>query len=68
MSLPVSPNTIFYTQHGGKKSHFIYAKKMLESLMCVYIQPECAVCVREMFNNHYNNFLPYTSQIGPGHS
>ena len=34
--------------------------------MYVYIWPECAVCVREMFNNHYNNFLAYTSQIWPG--
>ena len=22
--------------------------------MCVYIEPECAVCVSVMFNNHYN--------------
>ena len=33
--------------------------------MCVYIKPECAVCVCVMFNNHYNNFLAYTSQIWP---
>ena len=33
--------------------------------MCVYIWPECAVCVRVMFNNHYNNFLACTSQIWP---
>ena len=33
--------------------------------MCVYIELECAVCVRVMFNNHYNKFLAYTSQIWP---
>ena len=33
--------------------------------MSVYIQHECAVCVRVMFSNHYNNFLAYTSQIWP---
>ena len=32
--------------------------------MCVYIEPESAVCVRVMFNNHYNNFLKDTPQIG----
>ena len=32
--------------------------------MCVYIEPECAVCVRVMFNNHYNNFLTDTPQTG----
>ena len=24
--------------------------------VCVYIQPECAVCTGVMFDNHYNNF------------
>ena len=33
--------------------------------MYVYIQPECAACVRVMFNNHHNNFLAYISQIWP---
>ena len=33
--------------------------------MCVYIEPEGAVCVRVMFNNHYNNFLTDTPQIRP---
>ena len=33
--------------------------------MCVYIQPECAVCVRVVFNNQYNSFMGYTSQIWP---
>ena len=32
--------------------------------MCVYIEPEGAVCVRVMFNNHYNNFLTDTPQKG----
>ena len=32
--------------------------------MYVYIWPECAVCVRVIFNNHYS-FLAYTSQIWP---
>ena len=31
--------------------------------MCVYIKPECAVCVRVVFNNNYSTFLAYTSQI-----
>ena len=33
--------------------------------MSVYIQPECPVFVRVMFNNHHNNFLAYTFQIWP---
>ena len=33
--------------------------------MYVYIQPECVVCVRMMFNNHGNDLLAYTSQIWP---
>ena len=33
--------------------------------MCVYIEPEGAVCVRVMFNNHYNNFVTDTPQIRP---
>ena len=35
---------------------------MLESI-CVYLEPEGAVCVRVMFNNHQNNFLTDTPQI-----
>ena len=34
--------------------------------MCLYIQPEYAVCARVMFSNHYNNFLAYTFEIWPG--
>ena len=33
--------------------------------MCVYIEPEGAVCARVMFNNHYNNFLMDAPQIWP---
>ena len=33
--------------------------------MYVYLLLECVVCVRVMFNNHYNNFLAHTSQIWP---
>ena len=33
--------------------------------MCVYIEPEDAVCVRVMFNNHHNNFLTDTPQVRP---
>ena len=33
--------------------------------MCVYIYPGRVVCVRVMLNNHYTNFLAYTSQIWP---
>ena len=34
--------------------------------MCLYyIEPERAVCVRVMFNNHYNTFLTDTPQIWP---
>ena len=38
--------------------------KMLETL-CVYLEPEGAVCVRVMFNNYYDNFLKDTPQIRP---
>ena len=30
----------------------------------VSIEPESAVCLCMMFNNHYNNFLTDTPQIG----
>ena len=40
-----------------------YLREDAGKFMCVYRKPECAVCVRVMFNNHYNNFLVYTSQI-----
>ena len=63
ISLPVSPYTVFYTKYGGKELHFIY-RKMLETL-CVYIEPEGAVWVCVMFNNHNNNFLTDTPQIRP---
>ena len=34
--------------------------------MFVYVlQPECAACVRVMFDNYYNTFLGYTSQMWP---
>ena len=33
--------------------------------MYVYIYPEGAMCVRVIFDNHYNNFLAYISQIWP---
>ena len=33
--------------------------------MCVFISPECAVCVRVVFNNHHSTFLAYASQIWP---
>ena len=72
ISLPVSPYTVFYTWYytevknyilyGRKELHFIYGKDA-GKFMYVYMWPECAVCVRVMFNNHYNNFLAYTSQI-----
>ena len=33
--------------------------------MAVYIEPEGAVCVCVMSNNHHNNFLMDTPQIRP---
>ena len=33
--------------------------------MCVYIEPEGAVCVRVISNNHHNSFLTETPQIRP---
>ena len=42
-----------------------YLRENAGKLMCVYIWHECAVCVRMVFNNHYNTFLAYTSQIWP---
>ena len=51
----------FYTQYGGKGLDFIYWKVCV----CLYVQPDYAVCVCVMFNNHYNNFMAYTFQMWP---
>ena len=50
-----------YILYGGEELHFIYGK-MLESL-CMFICSLNVQCV--IFNNHYDNFLAYTSQIWP---
>ena len=42
-----------------------YSREDAGKFMCVYIWPECAVCVRVALNNHYNTFLPSTSQMWP---
>ena len=52
-----------YLLYGDKELQFIYGR-MLEGL-CMFIYSLNVQCARVMFNNHYNNFLAYTSQIWP---
>ena len=46
-------------------NNYIYLREDAGKFMCVYIEPDSAVCVRVMFNNHHNNFLTDTPQIRP---
>ena len=59
ISLLVSPYTVFYIQYKGKELHFIYGKKLESLCIYVHILPECAVCVRVMFNNNKVRHVAY---------
>ena len=48
------------------KNYILFTGRCWKIYVCLSIWPECcAICVRVMFNNQYNNFLAYTSQIWP---